>query len=1121
MLAATLAMASPGRAQVNVLTAHNDIARTGQNLSETILTPASVGGGSFGKLFAQPVNGTIRSQPLYVSRVTIPGKGVHNVVYVGASSGVFYAFDGDLNGGVDATPLWQTSLLANAPGSIANDYTILGTPVIDLPSGTLYVVSTESVNHVPTSYLHALDITTGAEKLNGPVLIQGSVAGTGAGSSNGVLTFDATLEIQRAGLLLLNGVLYVPFGSVNDEGAWHGWIFSYNAATLKPIAVWCTTPNGSGGGIWMAGAGLAAEVADPVNKPYGRMFFSTGNGSFDTSKPYANSMSFGMSVLSLDLTGGVMTVTDEFTPYNEAHLNAYDGDVGSGGVVVLPAQTLASGATLQPMVQVGKYGAIDILNRNNLGGFNAAGDTNIVQELVTPVSGQNTWGAGVWGSPAYWNNTIYVGGTNPGLANSVVAYSFAKGVLSTKPVSETSEQFFYPGPTPSISANGATNGILWLMKTDAYTTGGPAVLLAYDASNLSNLLYVSNANFARDNPGPAVKFTVPTVANGKVYIGTSGALQVYSLLGGTPTVAPPVFQPGSQTFSGSLKVTLTDATPGAAIYYTTDGSTPTASSKLYTGPITVTSSEVITALASAAGYLQNAPVAATYSSASTTASPVFSLAAGSYSGAQSLKITDASPSASIYYTVDGSTPTIASTKYSGTITVPVSETVRAIATSPGLQTSFVTSASYAIEPVYAVDFSQGFSQAQSSGLMQFNGSTGLDDFRLQLTNGGQMEAGSAFYTKPLNIQSFTTDFVFQLSNPQGDGITFTIENSGHGAAIVGGRGGSLGYENIPKSVAIKFDLANNHGEGINSTGIYTNGASPTVPAIDLTNTGINLHSGDYIAAHLTYDGTVLNMTLTDQITQASWSTSFPVNIPSIVGANTAFVGFTGGSGTSTASQKVTFWTYAAGPPSVPNYPAGFDKGGLVLNSTAALSGTALRLTDGGTGEATTAYFSTPVPVGQFTTDFDFQILNPVADGLTFVLQNAGLEAVGGGKGGLGYSGIGKSLALKLDFYNNAGEGTDSTGLYVNGAMPTVPADDMTSSGLSLTLGHVDHVHIVYDGITLTWTVEDLQLHWFATNHVAINVPQTVGSSTAYAGFTAASGDGTAVQNILDWTYTSP
>ena len=212
--------------------------------------------------------------------------------------------------------------------------------------------------------------------------------------------------------------------------------------------------------------------------------------------------------------------------------------------------------------------------------------------------------------------------------------------------------------------------------------------------------------------------------------------------------------------------------------------------------------------------------------------------------------------------------------------------------------------------------------------MQFNGSTDLDDFRLQLTNGGTNEAGSAFYATPVNIQQFTTNFTFQLSNPSADGITFTIQNNGPTA--LGGVGGRLGYGGIPNSVAIKFDLYNNAGEGPNSTGLYINGAAPTVPAINLTGTGINLHSGDYFNATLTYDGSNLTLTLTDAITLATWSHVFVVNIPAIVGGNTAYVGFTGGTGGHTSSQKLTAWTYVPGPP-LPSYAAGFTPGSMTLN----------------------------------------------------------------------------------------------------------------------------------------------------------------------------------------------
>ncbi|WP_161557526.1 lectin-like domain-containing protein [Acidisarcina polymorpha] len=823
-----------------------------------------------------------------------------------------------------------------------------------------------------------------------------------------------------------------------------------------------------------------------------------------------------MSLVDLDLTGGVMTVEDEFTPSNAATLDAQDGDVGSGGPILLPAQTLPSGQTLNSLLHVGKFGAITLLNRDNMGGYNTAGD-QVVQEIKTSAAGTSSWGAGIWGAPAYWNQSLYFGGVPTGLTSSATQYSFLNGAISSAPVSQTAEQFSYPGPTPSISANGSQNGIVWLLKNDGYTIAGPAILLAYDATDLGKLLYVSSANAERDAPGPAVRFTVPTVANGKVYVGTANQLSIYGILGGTPTVTSPVFNPPSRIFSGSQTVSMSDTTPGALIYYTTDGSTPTVHSHYYTGPITVTSSQIITAMANAAGYLQGTPSTATYTSSTTTLDPVFSVATGEYSGARTLTITDGSPNAVIYYTVDGSTPTTSSSIYSQPLTISVSETVKAFAVSPNLLPSFVVNEVYDIDPVYTLAFPNGF--VGSENQIQFNGSTTLDDFRLQLTNGGMGEKGSAFYKTPVNIGSFTTDFVFQLSNPAGDGITFTIQNNSPTA--IGGDGGSLGYASIPNSVAIKFDLYNDQGEGANSTGIYFNGVQPTIPSYDLTNSGINLHSGDYMAVHMTYDGMVLNMTITDQITGASWSHAFGVGIPGHVGGNTAYVGFTGSTGGITSSQKITYWTFVSGSPSVPNYPAGFDLGDLLLNGNAALSGSALQLTNGTTWQTSSAYFATPVPIATFTTDFDFRLTNAVADGFSFVLQNAGPHAIGLGGGGLGYEGIGKSAAIKFDLYSNAGEGNDSTGFYTEGAMPTVPSIDLTPSFLELDLGHQDHAHIVYNGTTLTWTISDAAGHRFSTNSVAVNLPAIVGGYTAYLGFTGASGGSTAVQNILNWTYSSP
>ena len=1144
-----------GVAQVNVLTAHNDIARTGQNLSETVLTPSNVNPTQFGKLFSQHISGRTYAQPLYVSQVTIPNKGTHNVVYVATTNDQVYAFDADTNGGSNAAPLWAVSLLTNVPvaGTYNYNFGVSETPVIDLATNTMFLTSSESfvaTGSQVTTYvarLHALDITTGAEKLGGPVQIQASIPGTGSGSTGGVLTFNAQIQRQRAGLLLLNRVLYVGFGSDGaDDGPWHGWIFSFQESTLQQLNVFCTTPNGGGGGVWMGGAGMAAEVYNPA-KPYGRMLVATGNGTFTATYPYTSTMSYAMSMLDLDLTGGQITVEDSFTPYDQATLDAQDADLASGGPILLPTQTLASGATLNPLVQIGKSGMIYILDRDNnndgsnnpateyspagLGGFNAAGD-QVYQEVQTPETAGNNWGAGVWGSEAYWNNNIYSGGTNPtagsniyfgtyaGTGNSLTAYSFVNGVLSRTPTSQSLEQYIFPGPTPSISANGNTNAIVWVTNNSAVLTSGPEALLAYDATNLGNTLYSSNTNASRDAPGAAVEFMLPTIANGKVYVGANGQINAYGLLGITPVTPAPVISPSPGPFTGTQTVTITDAVPGATIYYTTNGSTPAYYSAVYSSanPIVISSTETITAIASANGYIQSAPASSTFALMTSAANPVFSLAAGTYTGAQTLAITDGSPNPTIYYTLDGSTPTTASAIYSNPLSVPVSAslTVQAIAVSAGLTPSSVVSATYTIQPAYAINFGTGFTLAD--GPIQFNGSTDLDDYRLQLTNGGLNEAGSAFFITPVNIQSFTTNFGFQLSNPAGNGMTFTIQNAG--STALGSSGGGLGYATIPNSVAIKFDFFNTAGEGVDSTGLYTDGAMPTVPAINLAGTGINLQSGDNMSVQITYDGTDLTMTITDELTLATWSNSWPINIPSIVGGNTAYVGFTGGTGTSSSSQKLTSWTYVAGPLSVPNYPVGFDGAGMTLNGNSALNGTRLRLTDGGANETSSAFFTAPVNVQQFSTSFNFQLTNPNAEGITFAIQDAGPMALGGATANLGYGSIGNSLAVKFDLYNDAGEGVDSTGLYTNGATPTIPATDLSSTGINLHSGDTFNAQFAYNGSALTVMITDTVTGASATQNYSVNIPTLVGGPTAYVGFTGSTSASTAIQDILNWTYST-
>lgn len=925
LVVASLTLPQLCLAQTPVLTQHNNNARTGAYTTETALTTANVNQNSFGKLFAYPVDGRIYAQPLYVPGVSIPGKGTHNVVFIATEHDSIYAFDADSNGGANGSPLWKITLLDAAHGApsgattvpngdissqdVVPEIGITGTPVIDLNTNTLYVVGKTKegtvANPVYVQRLHALDITSGAEKFGGPVTIAGSVSGTGNGSSAGILNFDPKWQMNRAGLLLQNGVIYLAFGSHGDNGPWHGWIFSYNASTLQRISVLCTTSNGSGSGVWMGGSGLAADVVDPVNKPFGRMFFATGNGSFDATPPYTNSMSYGDDIVRLDLTNGVMTVQDSFTPFNQASLNNADEDLASGGVLLLPDQS--AGGHTHLLVQAGKQGSLYVVDRDSMGGFNSTTD-NVVQELTGKING-------LWGMPAFWNNILYTWGKNDNLKS----FSLNNGKLSNNPTATGIETANYPGPTPSVSSNGNANGIVWAIRTDSYNTSGNAVLYAYNATNIATELYNSSQNAARDTAGTANKFNVPTIANGKVYVGTANELDVYGLLGGTPVAAAPVISPASQSFTGTLSVTIADSTPGASIYYTTDGSTPTVSSTLYTGPISVTTTETITAIASATGYLQSAPSSQTYTLQNQVATPLFSPPSTTFSSPLSVTLTDSTTGSKIYYTTDGSIPTTASALYSAPITVTATTTIKAMAAATGMTNSNVASATYTYVSSSGgtgSTFVNGFSSAPS--YMTFNGATGLADTRLQLTDGGLNEASSAWFNTPVNIQGFTNDFTFQIANPGADGFTFTMQNSG--LTALGPLGGGLGYGpdscgavgGIPNSFAIKFDFYNNCGEGTSSTGVYQNGASPTLPAVNMAGSGINLLSGDTFSVHMVYDGTTLTMTVTDGVTNASFTTSWTVNIPQIIGSNNAYVGFTGGSGGLSSSQKIETWTFAGG-----------------------------------------------------------------------------------------------------------------------------------------------------------------------------------------------------------------
>ena len=562
-------------AQTSVLTQHNDISRTGQNLNETILTPATVSEGDFGKIFSLPTDGRVLAQPLYVPNLTVGGA-THNVVFVATEHDTVYAFDADAGG----TPLWQASMLTAAHGAAAGattdpesdtgcedlpEYGITGTPVIDPVSGTLYVVSVTYENSYAVQRLHALSITTGLEKFGGPVVISASISGTGTGSSGGVLTFDPKWENQRAGLLLTNGTVYVAFGAHCDFGPFHGWLMAYNAATLAQTAVFLTTPNGEGSGVWMGGAGLAADVEGGET----RMFLVTGNGTYDATTPYAtNTVDYGDDILRLNITSGI-TVQDAFTPENQATRSANDIDLGSGGALILPDQP---GPYPHLLVQTGKGNQMFLVNRDNLGGYSTTAN-NVVQEL----DNQDTY---LWGMPAYWNGNVYVWTS----IDYLKQFSLSDGLLSQTPVAlGLNKTTTGLGSTPSISANGTTNAILWVVDWSQPTQ----ILYAVDATNVANTFWSSAANATRDTAGPNVKFCVPTIANGKVYVASTSEVMVYGILPipnfaiGATSNSVSVTQGATGTdtinisdldgFTGSVVLSASDLPAGVTVAFTASG----------------------------------------------------------------------------------------------------------------------------------------------------------------------------------------------------------------------------------------------------------------------------------------------------------------------------------------------------------------------------------------------------------------------------------------------------------------------------------------------------------------------------------------------------------------------
>lgn len=544
----------PWAAAQNVLTYHNDNARTGQNPYETTLNTSNVNVNTFGKLFILAADGKVDAEPLYLGSVTI-GASAHNVVFVATENGSVYAYDADTG-----ALLWQISTLASGEtpsddrncGQVTPTIGITATPVIDPlsgPHGTIYVVamSKDSSGNYHQR-LHALDVTTGAEEFNGPANITATYPGTGAEGNGTTLTFNPAQHKERAGLLLLNGVIYLGWSSHCDIAPYNGWIMGYNETSLLQTQLINFTPNGNDGSVWQSGAGMAADSS-------GNIYFLAANGTADTTltaQGFPTLGDYGNAFMKLSTSGG-LAVADYFNEHNTVSESNSDEDLGSGGALVLPNMTDGSGNIWQLAVGAGKDKNIYLVNRSSMGKFNAS-TNNIYQQVNTPLAG------GEFGMAAYFNGAIYYGS----VGDNLKMFTFLDAKLQTTPSSKTSITFASPGTTPSISADNTANAIVWATENT-----NPAVLHAYEATNLATELYNSNqAANSRDQFGAGNKFITPMIANGKVYVGTTTGVGVFGLLPSSPGLT---LSSTSLTFSGQTEnttsapqtVTLTNTGTGS------------------------------------------------------------------------------------------------------------------------------------------------------------------------------------------------------------------------------------------------------------------------------------------------------------------------------------------------------------------------------------------------------------------------------------------------------------------------------------------------------------------------------------------------------------------------------
>lgn len=513
----TVNPSSSGGSSIDVVTYHYDNLRTGQNVNEITLTTANVNVNSFGKLGEFAVDGLVDAQPLLLSSLAIPGQGTKNVLYVVTENDSIYAFDVDSITSSGGTALWKVSALLSGEtpsdnrgcGQVTPKIGITSTPVIDRGRNAIYFVAmSKDSNGNYFQRIHALNLTTGAELFGGPTTIQATYPGTGDNSSGGNVVFDPKQYKERAGLLELNGTIYTTWASHCDDRPYTGWVIAFNAGTLAQTSVLNLVPNGSEGAVWMAGGAPGADAS-------GNIYFILGNGDFDTTlnvSGFPTNGDCGNCFAKISSTTP-LSLLDYFTPLNTVAESDSDTDFGSGGELLLPDIVDNSGTTHHLAIGSGKDGNIYVVNRDNMGKFNGNAD-NIYQLISGQLAG------GVYSKPSYFNGTVYYGAVN----DAVKSFPITNGQLAVTPATRSTHTFGYPGVTPVISARGTSNGIVWVVENSS-----PAVLHAYEATNLATELYNSNqASGGKDNFSNN-KFITPMVANGKVYVDTSSSVAVFGL----------------------------------------------------------------------------------------------------------------------------------------------------------------------------------------------------------------------------------------------------------------------------------------------------------------------------------------------------------------------------------------------------------------------------------------------------------------------------------------------------------------------------------------------------------------------------------------------------------------